>query len=179
MCVSPPCPGTPAGRARRVSPALCPAAAGPGSAHPRCPTGKLPVTRPGAPRRCLPGPAGSPLRLSPRPPPALLCPPSPSLRSRRVQAGHTMLPTHPSFPPPTGDPERPGGRARRCKASICPEAPSSRTCRWFSFIFFPPPKERKGGGGGERKSEPTRQPPSLAKVPLCWKKGQMCLLFAH
>lgn len=57
---------------------------------------------------------------------------------------------------PTGDPEWSRGRARWCKASICPEAPSSWTCRWFSFIFFPQKKEKEEE---KDKASPPASPP--------------------
>lgn len=51
---------------------------------------------------------------------------------------------------PAGDP----GRARQCKASICPEAPSSRTCRWFSFIFSSKRKKRRRRRKNKRAHPP-------------------------
>lgn len=110
-------------------------------------------------------PTGPTLPLSSRTTPAL------TERSRGVRPSGAMGRDGPLQPPP-GTPGVPGS-ARR---AYVPRRPAAGHAAGFLLFFLQ--KERKGGGG-ERTSELTRRPPSLAKVPLCWKKGQMCLLFAH
>lgn len=127
----------------------------------------------GTPRHCGRGPAAGPPShsgLAPRPPPGSFVSPLPVAAISMGPSGSMRNLRR------AGYPEWLGGRARRCKESICPKLPAAGYAA--GFLLFFPKKERKRGGG-ERKSEPTRQPRSLVKVPLCWKKGQMCLLFAH
>lgn len=115
---------------------------------------------------------GSPTAVRARISPAARFPHPPrSQGSRGVRPGGAMGRDVPRQPPP-GTPGVPGS-ARRAYVPRRPAAGHAAGC----LLFFLQ-KERKGGGG-ERTSELTRRPPSLAKVPLCWKKGQMCLLFAH
>lgn len=163
-------PAAPTGCARRVPRTLPrvlrtprrlhlrrPAAAGPGFAPLRCPTEKLPVTRPGNGRREPHGPAsrlwlGSPLRLN-------SCPVSPLPPARRGPAGSSQARRwggrgDPPSPAPAGDPERPRGPCPTAQGEHMPRGAQQPDMPLVFFYLFSPKRKQRRRRRKKKRAHP-------------------------